>query len=162
MLSYYRHKKEIIQLIEHDRNISLRDYRRTATMGFLEVVVLFPCNVFALVQPFPQGPDVFWPGWKTIHSPKWWEIPQYRTAEWKTFGFWYIFGIKWHQYSYVCCALSFFILFGLHAEARNRYRQLVRSACRLFGTKTDESLAMSNLQPFFAAVPSRDSSVSVV
>lgn len=156
--SYYERKKELNQLFVRDRHVSRPAFVRAYMMGTMQVAVVFPSSILLLVRPFLQSAPIFWPGWKTIHSAEWWTIPKYPTAEWETFGFWYIFNIKWQEWGSAASALSFFLLFGLHAEARDNYQRSFRSIYRFFGKSTDKPAQTdTNLASFVAANPDLES-----
>ena len=102
-------------------------------LGLFDIIITMPVGVMGLVSDLLFDGDIsFWPGWKAIHGD-FSTIPTATSEEWKTFGFWTIFGIRFDQWVNPIFALAFFLLFGLTEQKRSWYRSILWRAVKPFG-----------------------------
>ena len=76
----------------------------------------------------------FWPGWKIAHA-NFSTVPAVTSDEWKSAGFWRIFGIRFDQWVNPIFAVAFFFLFGVTKQKLAWYRDTFWKIMRPFGLK---------------------------
>ena len=135
IFTYFRHNRDLNGALASNASIDRNGFLKLLLLGVFDVIMTLPFAVMVLVTDLLFDGDIsFWPGWKAIHSD-FSTIPTATSEEWKTFGFWTIFGIRFDQWVNPIFALAFFLLFGLTQQKRSWYRSIFWRAVKPFGFK---------------------------
>jgi len=130
--SLYRHKREMSKFLKSNENTCRGDFTRPL---FLSCFVLspllfaFPLSIILMSRSTPDSSYTFWPGWKLIHNS--WEPRLLTASEWSRYGFWSLLPVKFDKWPVFACGL--FFIFGLAAEARQRYRIIFWAVIKRLG-----------------------------
>ena len=133
---YVRHNKDLNEALASSMILNRKGFNKLLLLGLFDILVTLPLVIIDLVQGVLQD-DVayFWPGWKAVHI-EFSTINTITADEWKTFGFWTIFGVKCDEWNSLVLAFGFFILFGLTEQKQAWYRSIFRGFIGLFGYKS--------------------------
>lgn len=115
-------------MIASDPAVPYRRFYRVLALGCVDAALTVPCSAFLVWANATQvGPVVPWTGWAAVHAG-FARIAQVPAAAWRGAP-WAAATLRWNAWVSPCCALVFFVFFGLSREARADYAR----ALRLFG-----------------------------
>lgn len=121
------------EFLGSNSHISRSTFFRIMVLGCLDIILILPINIIAIVGDAKQGPLSFWAGWSTVHTG-FSEIPAESTEEWMS-AFWDDFFVRYNEWINVALAVIFFMLFGLTGEARGKYKSVFWTVAGLVGLK---------------------------
>ena len=141
---YFKQNRDLNRALASNASMNRNGFFKLLVLGVFDIVITLPLTVIALVINSLYGGDIsFWPGWKAIHSD-FSTIPTATSEEWKTFGFWTIFDVRFFQWNNPLFALAFFLLFGLTEQKRSWYRSIFWRAVKPLGFRPrDDPVASS-------------------
>lgn len=121
---------------DHDTEPSQSNFYRMLVLGCFESLITLPITITDLVVAIISlGPlFTFYQGWTFLHTG--WEPILTPKSTWSTLK-WSVFGVHWNEWINAFLSLVFFVLFGLTAEAKKRYRRFLLLLRKPFGVKQE-------------------------
>ena len=129
--AFYMHRRNLTRFISGHNNG--RRYLRLMAISTTGILGTIPLATFSIVFDAKLGIGP-WMGWASMHS-HYSEVGQIAGSIWKSVPE-SVLALEMFRWSLVACAFIFFALFGLSAEAREKYYRLYKSLTRRMSTSS--------------------------
>ena len=138
IMTYFRRNQDLDATLESNTSHTTMNgsaFFKLLALGLFDILLTLPLAILQLVVNILGGNILgFWPGWKVAHA-SFSTIPTATSEEWKSSGFWTVFGIEVDHWINVIFAVTFFILFGITERKRAWYRSIFWRVMRPLGLK---------------------------
>ena len=136
-MTYFKRNRELDATLASNTTMNRSGFLKLLILGLFDILLTLPLTILILVEGLSVEGSViarFWPGWKVVHA-SFSTIPTVTSEEWKSAGFWTVFGIKLDQWVNPIFAVAFFLLFGTTKQKRDWYQSIFWKVVRPFGLK---------------------------
>ena len=153
IVTYIKHHRDLNKVLASNTTLKRNGFIQLLSLGLFDILVTLPLAIIGLVQDVLQHEvSDFYPGMEAVHSG-FSTVPIVPADEWKSAGFWTIFGVKSDEWINLILAFGFFLLFGLTERKRAWYRNLLWGVMKPLGYKPHTDIVVATTILFGSASP---------
>lgn len=135
-MSYFRCKRDWDVTLVNATALNRSAFFKLLALGLFDFLLTLPLTILQLLGGLLQDNIAgFWPGWNISHA-SFLTIPTFTSEEWRSAGFWAVFGFRFGQWINPLFAIVFFLLFGLTDKKCAWYRSIFWRVMQPLGFKT--------------------------
>ncbi|CAL1697603.1 unnamed protein product [Somion occarium] len=132
--AFLRRRKQFSELIASNSNLTFNRYFRLMAMAVVEICCTIPAALYANISNI-KGGLYKWRGFADLHFG-FERVRQYPFDLWSVAFPGLRTTFLFNQWSFITCALVFFLIFGMAEEARKHYRAAYTTVAKRVGLST--------------------------
>ncbi|EPT05373.1 putative fungal pheromone GPCR STE3-type [Fomitopsis schrenkii] len=133
--AFLQRRKQLSQLMAGNSDLNFNRYFRLMALAVVNMLFLLPLGIYTMIVNTTESPIYIWRGLSDLHYD-FSAVDQYPAIIWRANPLAQA-SVMFSEWSFIGCALLFFVFFGFGDEALRHYRQVYEMITKRLGIRPD-------------------------